>query len=189
VSHEYSIKLYDTLMKNEKELEPVEPQIIKMYVCGPTVYDYTHIGHGRTYVVYDSLKRYLTLRGYNVIHVMNITDIDDKIIRRAREENRDWREIVDEYTRDYLEALEKLGVKVDHHPRVTNHVGEIIEFIQGLIEKGYAYVAPSGSVYFEVDKYDDYGRLSSRLEKEYWSQEPEFLGEKRNHTTSRSGSR
>jgi len=179
VSHEYSIKLYDTLMKNEKELEPVEPQIVKMYVCGPTVYDYTHIGHGRTYVVYDSLKRYLTLRGYNVIHVMNITDIDDKIIRRAREENRDWREIVDEYTRDYLEALEKLGVKVDHHPRVTNHVGEIIEFIQGLIERGYAYIAPSGSVYFEVDKYDDYGRLSSRLEKEYWSQEPEFLGEKK----------
>jgi cysteinyl-tRNA synthetase len=179
VSRELEIRLYDTLSKSEVELRPVEPKTVKIYVCGPTVYDYTHVGHGRTYVVYDSLKRYLTLRGYNVVHVMNITDIDDKIIRRANEEKRDWREIVEEYTRDYFEALEKLRVRVDHHPRVTDHIKEIIEFIQVLIDKGYAYVAPSGSVYFEVDKYDDYGRLSGRLEREYWSQEPEFVSEKK----------
>jgi len=175
----YVVKLYDTLSRREKELIPVEPGLVKMYVCGPTVYDYTHIGHGRTYVVYDSLKRYLNIRGYNVVHVMNITDIDDKIIRRAAEENKDWKEIAEDYTRDYLEVLNSLGVRVDHHPRVTDHVKEIIEFIQGLIERGYAYVAPSGSVYFEVDKYDDYGKLSGRFEKDLWNQEAEFLHEKK----------
>lgn len=179
MSFNYKIKLYDTLSKDEKELVPIEPNTIKMYVCGPTVYDYTHIGHGRTYVVYDSLKRYLSLRGFNTIHVMNITDIDDKIIRRSKEENVDWREIVDKFTRDYLEGLNKLGIVVDHHPRVTEHVKEIIEFIQGLIDKGYAYVVPSGSVYFEVDKYENYGMLSGRIDKELWSQEPEFLSEKK----------
>ncbi|MEM1843665.1 MAG: cysteine--tRNA ligase [Desulfurococcaceae archaeon] len=179
MSPSYKIRLHDTLSREEKELIPIEPGTVKIYVCGPTVYDYTHIGHGRTYVVYDSLKRYLNQRGYNVIHVMNITDIDDKIIRRANEEGRSWKEIADEYTKDYLEALNLLGIKIDHHPRVTAHIGEIIEFVQVLIEKGYAYVAPSGSVYFEVDRYDDYGRLSGRLEKELWNQEVEFLNEKK----------
>ncbi|MEM4440986.1 MAG: cysteine--tRNA ligase [Desulfurococcaceae archaeon] len=179
VSQEFTIKLYDTLEKKEKELKPVEPGFVKIYVCGPTVYDYTHIGHGRTYVVYDALKRYLALRGYNVVHVMNITDIDDKIIRRAHSEKRDWREVAEEYTKDYLQALNALRVTVDHHPRVTSHIKEIVEFIQLLIDKGYAYVTPSGSVYFDVDKYEDYGRLSGRLEKELWNQEPEFLSEKK----------
>lgn len=174
------VRLYDTLGKSEKELAPVEPGRVKIYVCGPTVYDFTHMGHGRTYVVYDALKRYLALRGYDVIHVMNITDIDDKIIKRAHAEGKNWSDIVEEYTRDYLEALKALKVTVDHHPRVTDHIKEIIEFIQGLIDKGYAYVTPSGSVYFEVDKYEDYGRLSGRLEKELWNQEPEFLSEKKN---------
>jgi cysteinyl-tRNA synthetase len=174
-----TIRIHDTLSKEEIELKPVEPNTIKMYVCGPTVYDYTHIGHGRPYVVYDALKRYLVLRGYTVIHVMNITDIDDKIIKRSFEEKRDWREIVEEYTKDYLEALKALKVSVDHHPRVAEHIKEIIEFISVLIDKGYAYVAPSGSVYFEVDKYEDYGKLSGRLEKTLWSQEQEFLSEKK----------
>ncbi len=173
------IRIYDTLSKSEAELKPVEQNTVKMYVCGPTVYDYTHIGHGRTYVVYDALKRYLTLRGYTVIHVMNITDIDDKIIKRSLEEGRSWKDIADEFTRDYLEALSQLKVRVDHHPRVTDHIKEIIEFISVLIEKGYAYVAPSGSVYFEVDKYEDYGKLSGRLEKTLWSQEQEYLSEKK----------
>ncbi|MEM4718174.1 MAG: cysteine--tRNA ligase [Desulfurococcaceae archaeon] len=175
----YTIRLHDTLSKTEKNLEPVEPQVVKMYVCGPTVYDYTHLGHGRTYVVYDSLKRYLALRGYNVLHVMNITDIDDKIIKRARDENRPWHEVAEEYTKDYLDVLSKLGVSVDHHPRVSDHIKEIIEFIQDLIDMGYAYITPSGSVYFEVDKYENYGELSGRLEKELWSQEQEFLSEKK----------
>ncbi|MEM4602172.1 MAG: cysteine--tRNA ligase [Nitrososphaerota archaeon] len=179
MSHFEKIKLYDTLSKGEKLLEPAEQNLVKIYVCGPTVYDYTHLGHGRTYVVYDALKKYLALRGYNVVHVMNITDIDDKIIRRANETNRSWSEIADEYTRDYLEVLNKLRISVDHHPRVTQHIREIIDFVQQLIDKGYAYVGPSGSVYFEVDKYDDYGRLSGRSEKELWDQEKEFLLDKK----------
>lgn len=175
-----AVRIQDTLSKELKELKPVEPGVIKMYVCGPTVYDYTHIGHGRTYVVYDAFKRYLSLRGYHVVHVMNITDIDDKIINRSREEGRDWREIAEEYTRDYISSLQKLNITVDHHPRVTDHINDIIEFIQGLIEKDYAYIAPSGSVYFNVDKYADYGRLSGRLSRETWSQEQEFISEKKN---------
>ena len=174
------IKLYNTLTRKLEPIQPFEPGIIRVYVCGPTVYDYNHIGHGRTYVIFDALKRFLSLVGYHVYHVMNITDIDDKIINRAREENRDWRDIVDEFTKDYFEVLEKLNVRVDLHPRVSEHIGEIIEFVQTLIDKGYAYVAPSGSVYFDVDKYPDYGVLSGRKDKQLWSQEQEFLSEKKN---------
>lgn len=173
------ITIYNTLTRKLEVFKPLNPSIVKMYVCGPTVYDYNHIGHGRTYVLFDALKRYLSLRGYHIVHVMNITDIDDKIINRAREENRDWREVAEYYTKDYMESLEKLNVKIDLHPRVTQHISEIIEFIQTLIDKGYAYIAPSGSVYFEVDKYPDYGRLSNRLEKTLWSQEQEFVSEKK----------
>jgi len=151
-----------------------------MYVCGPTVYDYSHLGHARTYVAFDVIKRYLMLKGYDVIHVQNITDIDDKIINRAREEGVSWREIADRFTKDYLEGLEKLNIHVHIHPRVSEHIKDIIEFIEYLIEKGYAYVAPSGSVYFDVDRYDDYGRLSGRLRKELWGQEEEFVKEKKN---------
>ena len=173
------IKVYNTLSRKLEVFAPSTPGIVKMYVCGPTVYDYNHIGHARTYVLFDAIKRYLALRGYHVIHVMNITDIDDKIIKRANDEKREWKEIADTYAKDYLDSLEKLNIRVDIHPRVTEHIREIIEFIEVLIERGYAYVAPSGSVYFEVDKYPDYGRLSNRLEKSLWSQETEFVGEKK----------
>ncbi len=152
---------------------------MRMYVCGPTVYDHVHIGHARTYVAFDAIKRYLMLRGYNVIHVQNITDIDDKIINRARREGRDWREIVETYSRDYFEMLRSLKISVDIHPRVTEHIAEIIEFIQGLIEKGHAYVAPSGSVYFDVTTYPGYGELSGRMHPEQWRQEEDVLREKR----------
>ena len=175
-----SLRIYNTLSRRVEVFEPIEPGFVRMYVCGPTVYDYNHLGHGRTYVVFDALKRYLVLRGYHVKHVVNITDIDDKIINRANSEGRSWREIADEYTRDYLWAIEKLNIHVDLHPRVSDHIRDIIEFIQILIDKGYAYVAPSGSVYFNVDMYSDYGRLSNRIDKQLWSQEQEFLSEKKN---------
>ncbi len=155
-------------------------RLVKMYVCGPTVYDYTHIGHARTYVAFDAIKRYLSLRGYNIVHVQNITDIDDKIINRAREEGRDWQEIVEEFSKDYLDNLAKLRVYIDIHPRVTHHIREIIEFIEGLIEKGHAYIAPSGSVYFDVSTYGEYGLLSGRFHPEQWRQEEDILREKRN---------
>ncbi|MCE4612591.1 MAG: cysteine--tRNA ligase [Desulfurococcales archaeon] len=173
------IKVKNTLGRRLETFRPENPPQVSMYVCGPTVYDYTHIGHARTYVVFDAIKRYLSLKGFDVFHIQNITDIDDKIIDRAKAESRDWHDIVEEYTRDYMEQIEKLGIHVDLHPRVTHHINEIIEFIQGLIDKGHAYVAPSGSVYFSVDTYDDYGALSGRISKELWGQEEEFISEKK----------
>ncbi len=173
------LRVYNTLGRRLEAFEPYSPGRVGMYTCGPTVYDYTHIGHARTFVSFDAIKRYLWLRGYSVFHVQNITDIDDKIINRAREEGRDWREIVEYYTKDYLDVMQQLGIRIDVHPRVTSHIKEIIEFIDGLIEKGYAYVAPSGNVYFEVDKYPDYGRLSLRTSREAWRQEEEYLREKK----------
>jgi cysteinyl-tRNA synthetase len=173
------IKVRNTFGNRLEEFKTVTPGLVRMYVCGPTVYDYTHLGHARTYVAFDAIKRYLMLRGYHVIHVQNITDIDDKIIDRARREGRDWREIVELYSKDYFEGLRKLKVTVDISPRVTAHINDIIEFIKGLIEKGYAYIAPSGSVYFEVDKYPDYGKLSGRFHPEQWRQEEDVLKEKK----------
>jgi len=172
------IKIFNTMGKKLEELQTVEPNTVKMYVCGPTVYDYVHIGHGRTFVAFDAMVRYLKLRGYNVIRVQNITDIDDKIIKRAQDTGKDWTEIVDFYLKDYIDAMSQLKVEIDQHPRVSTHIKEIIEFIQGLIDKGHAYVALSGSVYFDVDTFPSYGLLSG-TKKEEWNQGEEFVKEKR----------
>lgn len=172
------LQVYNTLSRKIEPFEPVNSGKVLMYVCGPTVYDYSHMGHARTYVAFDVIRRYLRLMGYDVLYVQNITDIDDKIISRARNEGVDWREIVDKYTKDYLDALDKLNIKVDIHPRVSEHINEIINFIQILIDKGFAYVAPSGSVYFNVDMFEDYGKLSGYKEKSLWDQ-GEYVEEKR----------
>ncbi|RLE84347.1 MAG: cysteine--tRNA ligase, partial [Thermoprotei archaeon] len=124
------LQVYNTLTRSVEKFVPVSEGKVSIYVCGPTVYDYTHIGHARTYVAFDVIKRYLKLKGFDVFHVQNITDIDDKIINRAIRESRDWREIVDTYSKDYLEALERLNIKVDLHPRVTHHIREVIELIK-----------------------------------------------------------
>ena len=174
------IKLYNTLSRTVEEFRPLDPPIVRAYFCGPTVYDKTHIGHVRAYLAFDFIKRYLELRGYYVIHVQNITDIDDKIIDRANREGVSWKDIADRYIRDYLDVMNKLGIRIDIAPRVTEHINDIIEFIKLLIEKGYAYIAPSGSVYFDLSRVENYGLLSGKVSKEEWRQEEEFLKEKRN---------
>ncbi|ESQ26110.1 MAG: cysteinyl-tRNA synthetase [uncultured Acidilobus sp. OSP8] len=173
------ITVTNTLGRRKEVFRPWSPPTVGMYVCGPTVYDYVHIGHARTFVAFDGIKRYLWLRGFSVTHVQNITDIDDKIIKRASELGVDWKQVSETYSRDYLELLERLRVRVDVHPRVTDHIGDIIKFVQGLIDKGYAYVAPSGSVYFDVDRYPDYGHLSGNASKSMWDQGEEITSEKR----------
>jgi cysteinyl-tRNA synthetase len=175
-----SIVIYNTLTKNLELFEPLSKYIVKAYFCGPTVYDYTHLGHVRAYVAFDFIKRYLVLRGYDVFHVQNITDIDDKIIKKSQEEGIPWNRVAERYTKDYLEVLNTLNIKVNLHPTVTSHIKEIIEFVQLLIDKGYAYVTPSGSVYFDLSTVEDYGKLSGRRTAEEWRQEEEFLTEKKN---------
>ena len=170
--------MYNTLSKSLENFEPFNPPKVGMYVCGPTVYDYTHVGHARTYVAFDVIKRFLNLKGFEVTYVQNITDIDDKIINRANKENVDWKIIADTYTKDYLEALEKLHIEVDVHPKATHHIKEMIDFISKLIEAGFAYES-NGSVYFDVDKFLEYGKLSKRVKGEGWRQEEAFIHEKK----------
>lgn len=172
------INVYNTLTRSIEPFEPFNPPRVGMYVCGPTVYDYTHVGHARTYVAFDVIKRFLRLKGFEVIHVQNITDIDDKIINRANKENVDWRVIAETYTRDYLEALDKLHIETDFHPKATQHIDEMIRFTSKLMEAGFAYES-GGSVYFDVDKFLDYGKLSKRVKGEGWRQEEEHIHEKK----------
>ncbi|EZQ02094.1 MULTISPECIES: cysteine--tRNA ligase [Acidianus] len=172
------MRIYNSFGRKLEEFVPLDKNTVKMYVCGPTVYDYVHLGHGRTFVAFDAITRFLRLKGFNVIRVQNITDIDDKIINKANETGKPWQEIVDIYSKDYLENLKALKVKIDFHPRVSSHIKEIIQFIQSLIDKGHAYTAESGSVYFDVTTYPKYGELSS-TKMDQWNQGEEFLKEKK----------
>ena len=154
------IKVYNTLTRQKEEFKPLRDGEVRMYVCGPTVYDYTHLGHARTYIAFDVIRRYLEHRGYTVLMVMNFTDIDDKIIRRANETGEDPKELAERFLRYFLEDMAALKVKpADVYPRVTEHIGDIIDFVKKLQEKGYAYEGSDG-VYFEVRKFRDYGKLS-----------------------------
>ncbi|MEM2022385.1 MAG: class I tRNA ligase family protein, partial [Archaeoglobaceae archaeon] len=127
------MKLYNTLTRTYEEVRGNE---IKIYVCGVTTYDYSHIGHARSAVVFDTLRRYLEYKGFRVKFVQNFTDIDDKIVKRALDEKKSWREISEKFTNEYLEDVKKLNVKpADAYPKVSEHIKEIIDFIQDLIEK------------------------------------------------------
>ena len=156
------LKLLNTLTNQKEELIPIKNKHIGMFVCGPTVYDYSHIGHARTYVVFDVIAKYLRYKGHKVNFVMNITDIDDKIIARAREENRNWKEVAEFYEKAFMEDIKSLGIdSVDKFARATVHIPQIINQIKTLVEKGYAYQTEDG-IYFDISKFEDYGKLAKR---------------------------
>lgn len=156
------IKIFNTMSGKKEEFIPLVPGKVNMYVCGITAYDVCHLGHARSAVVFDAIKRYLRYRGFEVTHVRNITDIDDKIIARAAEEKVTTEEIARKYTEEYYRDMELLGVgSADIEPNATDHIKEMIETIQVLIDKGYAYPV-DGDVYFEVSKFNGYGKLSKK---------------------------
>ena len=152
-----------------------------MYACGPTVYDYFHIGNARTFIIFDALRKYLEYRGYDVTFVQNFTDVDDKIINRAKEEGVPPREISEKFIQIYFEDSKTLGIeKADIYPKVTENIEAIIEFIEELMDKGYAYKS-GGDVYFDVSKYGDYGKLSKQnLEELQLGARVEVSEQKRN---------
>jgi cysteinyl-tRNA synthetase len=157
-----TLRVYNTLTRQKEDFKPVAAGKVGMYVCGPTVYKPSHVGHMVGPVIFDTVKRYLAYLGYQVTFVVNITDIDDKIINEAARQKRDWKELAESVTADYLSNLKQLGVTgIDQFPRATEYVGEIQRIIQGLIDKGYAY-ASGGDVYFDVTKDADYGKLCNR---------------------------
>ncbi|MGB9715756.1 MAG: cysteine--tRNA ligase [Thermodesulfovibrionales bacterium] len=156
------MKIYNTLTGKKEEFETLSPGIVKMYVCGVTVYDYCHIGHARSAIVFDIMSRYLRYKGYNVIFVKNFTDIDDKIINKSKQEGISWDSVARKYTEEYYIDMDALGVgRPDLEPKATEHIKEMIEIIKVLIDKGYAYEI-DGNVYFEVEKFPEYGKLSKR---------------------------
>lgn len=157
------IKIYNSLTQQKDEFKPIQPGKVKIYVCGPTVYDFAHIGNGRTYAAFDVVIRYLRWRGFDVTYVRNITDIDDKIIKRANENNEDFSEVVNRYTKAIHEDFAALGLLLpNYEPKATDYVPSIIMLIETLIKNDFAYVADNGDVYYDVRKFSNYGCLSHR---------------------------
>ncbi|WP_262175808.1 cysteine--tRNA ligase [Saccharococcus sp. Marseille-Q5394] len=155
-----SIQIYNTLTRKKEPFIPLEEGKVKMYVCGPTVYNYIHIGNARPVIVFDTVRRYLQYRGYDVNYVSNFTDVDDKIINTANELGEEVGELTERFINAYFEDVGALGCgKADAHPRVTEHIDDIVAFIQVLVDKEFAYEA-QGDVYYRTRKFDGYGKLS-----------------------------
>lgn len=156
------MKIYNTLTRKKEELKTIEEGVVKIYVCGPTVYNFFHIGNARPFVVFDTLRKYLEYRGYKVKFVQNFTDVDDKIINRAREEGLTAKQVSEKYIEEYYKDAAALNVKkADVHPKVSEHIPEIIDFVKTLVDKGYAYEV-QGDVYFSTRKFEGYGKLSGQ---------------------------
>jgi len=156
------IKIYNTMTRKKEIFEPKNENRVKLFVCGPTVYDNSHIGHARTYISFDVVARYLKYRGFSVFYIQNITDVDDKILKRAEETGRDPLELAREFEARYIEDMKILGVEnVNLYARATEHLPEIISQIETLIEKGFAYETTKG-VYFDESRFSDFGKLSNR---------------------------
>lgn len=161
-----ALKVYNTLSKQKEQLLPKLPQQMKIYTCGPTTYNFIHLGNARPLVVFDTIRKYLEYKGYRVTYIQNFTDIDDKIINRAREENMDPFELADKYIGEYFRDADALRVKrADVHPRASEHIPEMLEMVKVLYEKGIAY-EEGGDVYFSVRKFRGYGKLSGRTLEE-----------------------
>ena len=157
------IRIHNSLTGEKQELKPVEPGHVRMYSCGMTVYDYFHVGNARMLVVFDMVSRYLRHRGYRVTYVRNITDVDDKIITRARETGVDWREYAAKFTAAMYEDLDKLGcLRPEKEPQASEYIAEMLTMIRELIDRGYAYQASNGDVMYDVHKFAPYGKLSGK---------------------------
>lgn len=155
------MKIYNTMLRRKEEFIPIEPNVVKIYACGPTVYNYIHIGNARPICVCDVLRRYMEYKGFAVVFVQNFTDIDDKIIKKANEENSDYISISEKYIKEY--EIDRKGLNVREatiHPKATENIDEIINMISKLEENGYAYKAENGDVYFRTKKFNGYGKLS-----------------------------
>ncbi|WP_170242052.1 cysteine--tRNA ligase [Streptococcus suis] len=156
------IKIYDTMTRSLRDFVPLEEGKVKMYVCGPTVYNYIHIGNARSVVAFDTVRRYFEYRGYDVAYISNFTDVDDKIIKAANQAGMTTKELSDKFIAAFKEDVAQLGVKpATQNPRVIDFMDEIIDFVQVLIDKGYAYEA-AGDVYFRVQKAENYARLANK---------------------------
>lgn len=174
-----AIQIYNTLTRKKEPFIPLEEGKVKMYVCGPTVYNYIHIGNARPPIVFDTVRRYFEYRGYDIKYISNFTDVDDKLIRAANELGEEVPVIADRFIDAYFEDVSALGCKrADAHPRVTESMDIIIEFIQALIDKGFAYES-AGDVYFHTRKFDEYGKLSHQSIDELRSGARIAVGEKK----------
>ena len=157
------MQIYNTMTRKKEPLVPIREGEISMYVCGPTVYDFFHIGNARPFVVFDTMRRYLEYRGYKVKYVQNFTDIDDKMINRANKEGTTVKELGDRFIKEYYQDADALGIeRATVNPRATEHIGEIIKLVKKLIEKGHAYATENGDVYFSVRSFPGYGKLKGQ---------------------------
>lgn len=153
--------VFNTLSREKEEFKPINPKEVGLYTCGPTVYNYVHIGNWRAYVFADLLKRYLNYSGYNVKHVMNITDVEDKIIREVKAQNRELKELTEFYTKEFFKGRDALNIQpADINTKATDYINEMVAIIKKLEEKGFAYKTADGSVYFNIHKDPEYGKLS-----------------------------
>ncbi|MCL6494122.1 MAG: cysteine--tRNA ligase [Ignavibacterium sp.] len=156
------LKIYNTLTKQKEEFIPLNPPLVKMYMCGPTVYDYFHIGNARSFIMSDIVRRYLEYKGYVVTFVMNLTDVDDKIIKKANQEGKSAQEVAEFYIKEFFNDIEKLKIKpATFYPRATEFMSDMIEMIKKLEEKGIAYNV-DGNVFYDVSKFNGYGKLSGK---------------------------
>jgi len=157
-----ALRVFNTLNRKKEVFKPIDPGKVRMYVCGPTVYDSCHIGHARSVVVFVVIARYLKATGYKVIYVRNFTDVDDKIIVKANQLGIDSKAVAERFIKEFYEDMDALNVeRATIEPKATEHITQIIQFIEQLIEGGFAYRV-EGDVYFSVEKFEEYGKLSGR---------------------------